>query len=585
MPRMACSIIHTVGEQSDMRSTVLTFFFITLTFLSQTGDAFRCGTTHLKLENIHKLASEMATAPDNPNAPVRPIGFQRPFFAIDFARNQQYIINATLRASGTHCYIYVEDTEWQETINPLTVQNIQRAFEQATPADPRQGIYDILTQKLGPTPDVDGNQRVILLLLNIRERVNDYTTAGYFMPIDQQRGLLHHPTLGPIHSNEADIIYLNTNNRSPHLNAFQGIIAHELQHLIHWKHSPNEDIWVDEGCAGYATFLCGYNLDQHVNAFRNASHISLTDWTQMSQTHLLAHYGASFLFMLYLNDHYGGTQTIAKIVKNRLDGITGVTQSLAAQGRQNRFSDIFADWKVAIYLSTWRGLGTLEKQYRYNTPIATIKPLFSHSSYPALGKNRRLANFASHAIEHKIDTTGQAGLTFSLSTQRNANVDIKVAYLNNTGEILVETLPLKTLDGTAALDIPKFGTTVQRMMVMPSLQIENQSFSQQSITYDYNAFEGSLGTYTTHILPNPIHPNYWEILAVPSETTVAHAFTVTLTYQNRTLLDAKPMLYIQNKNHTTYRYVFHLEPDIEPSDVNWRIMRGETLIDEGVLED
>ena len=569
----------------EMRYTILTFFLLTLIFFSQTGEAFRCGTTYLKQEKVHQLSSEVATAPAPPHAPARPIGFQRPFFAIDFARNQQYTINTTLRASGTHCNIYVEDAEWQENINPLTMQIIQRAFDEATPADPRRGIYDILTDDFGAPPDVDDNQKVILLFLNIRDIGDRHTTAGYFMPIDQKRGVLHHPTLGPIHSNEADIIYINTNLRAPNFDAVQAVIAHELQHLIHWKHSPNEEIWVDEGCADYAAFLCGYNLNQHLNAFQNAPDISLTDWSQMNQTHLLAHYGAAFLFMLYLNDHYGGRQTIADIVKNRLNGIAGITHTVAARGMPKKFSDIFADWKVANYLSTWQGLGTVKKQYRYNTPVPVIKPIFSHRIYPSTGKNRTLANFASHAIECKVATAGQAGLTFSFSTRRNTNVDIKVAYLNNTGDILVEPLPVQTVDGTASLDIPKFGTAVQRMMVMPSLQVENQSFSQQTITYNYNAFEGSLGTYTTHILPNPIHPNYWEIISVPSETTVAQAFTITLTYQNRPLHDAKPMVYIQNNKQAVYRYAFHLEPEIETADIEWRIMRGDTIIDEGVLEE
>lgn len=568
-----------------MRYTILTFFLLTLIFFSQTGEAFRCGTTFLKQEKVHHLSSQVATAPAHPNAPARPVGFQRPFFSIDFGRKQQYIVNATLRASGTDCDIYVEDAEWQENINPITVQLIQRAFDEATPADPRRGIYDILTDDFGPPPDVDANQKVILLLLNIRDVGDRHTTAGYFMPIDQQRGVLHHPTLGPIHSNEADIIYLNTKLHSPNFDALQSVIAHELQHLIHWQHSPKEEIWVDEGCADYAAFLCGYNLNQHLNAFQDAPHISLTDWSQMSQTHLIAHYGAAFLFMLYLNDHYGGRQTIAAIVKNRLDGIVGITHTLAARGTPMKFSDIFADWKVANYLSTWRALGPLDNQYKYNTPVPTIKPIFSHRSYPVAGKNKTLANFASHAIEYKAASAGQAGLTFSFTTRRNVNVDIKVAYLKNTDDIIVESLPIKTLDGTASLDIPKFGTSIQRIMIIPSLQVENQSFSQQTITYNYNAFEGSLGTYTTHILPNPIHPNYWEIIAVPNEITVAQAFTLTLTYQNRKLHDAEPMVYIQTKNHAIYRYAFYLDPGIETADIEWRIMRGGTIIDAGVLKD
>ena len=568
-----------------MRFTTITFFLLTLTLFTQSGEAFRCGTPHLKMEMVHQLSPEVASAPAHPAAPALPIGFQRPFFAIDFARNQQYTINATLRASGSHCYIFVEDAEWRENVTALTVQTIQRAFDTATPADPRRGIYDILTDDLGSPPDVDGNQKVILLFLDIREIGTRNTTAGYFMPIDQQRGILHHPTLGPLRSNEADILYLNSNNLPANSWVIQAVIAHELQHLIHWRHSPNEEIWIDEGCADYAAFQCGYDLNQHIAAFQKTPNISLTDWSQMSQTHLLAHYGAAFLFMQYLHDHYGGTQTVAAIVKNRLDGIMGITHTLAVRGMPKKFSDIFSDWKVANYLSTWRELGNVEKPYRYNTFVPVIKPLFAHDTYPVSGKNRSLANFASHAIEYNVATAGQAGLTLSFSTQRNTNVDIKVAYMYNTGEILVESLPLKTTDGTTSLDIPIFGTAVQRLMFMPSLQVENKSFSQQSINYNYGAFEGSLGTFTTHILPNPVHLNYWEIIAVPSEATVAHALTITLTYQKRTLVDAKPMVYIQNNDQAAYRYAFHLKPEIVATEVEWGIIRGDTIIDEGTLKD
>ena len=576
-----------------MRYTFITVLLLTLTFSVQSGEAFRCGTPHLKMDMVPELLTDHAedrtrilpTAPAHPAAPALNIGFQRTFFAVDFAKKQQYTINATLRASGTHCYIFVEDTEWQENVTALTVQTIQRAFDTATPADPRRGIYDILTESLGPPPDIDRNQKVILLFLNIRDVGTRHVTAGYFMPIDQHRGMLHHPTLGPLHSNEADILYIHSKNNPANAGAMQSVIAHEFQHLIHWKHSPNEETWIDEGCADYAAFQCGYNLYQHVNAFQQTPHISLTDWSQMSQTNLLAHYGASFLFMLYLHDHYGGTQTVAALVRNPIDGFLGITSTLQARGVPHTFSDIFEDWKVANYLTTWRALGIIDKRFRYHTLKPVIQPLFTHDTYPILGTNKKLANFTAHGIECKVATTEQAGLTFSFSTQRNTSADIKVAYLQNTGEIVVESLPIRTVDGTASLDIPTFGTTIQRLMFMPSLQVENQSFSQQSITYNYNAFEGSLGTYNTHILPNPIHPNYWEVIAVPSEAQGVHSLTLTLTSQNRKLLDAKPMVYVENKGNALYRCAFHLKPEIETAAVEWVIMRGDTIIDEGVLKD
>ena len=91
------------------------------------------------------------------------------------------------------------------------------------------------------------------------------------------------------------------------------------------------------------------------------------------------------------------------------------------------------------------------------------------------------------------------------------------------------------------------------------------------------------GTYSTVILPNPVHPNYWEIIAVPDEATGIVSLTVTLTYQNRNLIEDKPMVYIHNADKTRYRYAFHLKPEIDTEAVEWNIRRGDTIIDEGFL--
>jgi len=567
-----------------MRYTIITFLFLTFTVLVPIGEAFRCGTPHLKQDIVPQIPSDTISVPTPPAAPTLSVGFQRPFFAIDFAQKQQYTINATLRGSGTHCYIFVEDSVWQVHINAQTIQTVQRAFDTSTPAHPQRGIYDILSEDLGSPPDVDGNEKVILLILNIRDRSGSQGTAGYFMPIDQHRGILHHSTLGPLHSNEADILYIDSKNYPTNANTAEAVIAHELQHLINYKYSPKEEIWVDEGCAEYAAFQCGYDLYQHIQAFQKTPYISLTDWTQMSDTHLLSHYGAAFFFMLYLHDHYGGISTLAALVQNPKDGITGITDTLNAEGKPNSFANIFADWKVANYLTTWSLLGTVENSFQYHSFSPVIQPVFTHRVYPVNGRNKALVNFSSHAIEYKVAAAGQEGLNLNFSTQRNTPIDIKVAFLYNTGEVRVESLQLKTTDGIASLDIPTFGTAVQRVLLMPSLQVDNRSFAQQSVTYNYSAYEGNLGTYTIRVLPNPIHPNYWEIIAVPTETVGIHSLTATLNYQNRTLYGAEPMAHIQQGDRTIYRYTFHLKPEVETESVEWVIKRGDTIIDEGDLK-
>ena len=39
------------------------------------------------------------------------------------------------------------------------------------------------------------------------------------------------------------------------------------------------------------------------------------------------------------------------------------------------------------------------------------------------------------------------------------------------------------------------------------------------------------------------------------------------------------------KIQTLYRYAFHLKPEVETASIEWIVMRGDTVIDEGVLTD
>ena len=88
-------------------------------FAAQSSHAFQCHYHAIKgpllKEGLILPPSDLGTAPKHPAAPALNIGFQRSFFAIDFARKQQYSISATLRASGTHSYI-----------NPFKERLIQR---------------------------------------------------------------------------------------------------------------------------------------------------------------------------------------------------------------------------------------------------------------------------------------------------------------------------------------------------------------------------------------------------------------------------------------------------------------------------
>ena len=511
------------------------------------------------------------TAPELPAAPALLIGTERTFFAPDFRSMQQYSVSAVLRGVGNFCYVFVEDTEWNTRVTTATVQAIIRAFDAAVPADPQRGIYLTLTEHFGVPPDIDGNGRIILLLLNIRDK--DQTgqfTAGFFNPADQNRGVLRHPGFRgfPIRSNESEILYIDTHPLNPNSETAHNVIAHEFQHIINWRHDAREAVWVDEGCAEYASFLCGYSLQEHITAFEKSPSVSLITWPEAGGN-LLPHYGAAFLWMLYLHEQHGGIGTLIKIVQNRGTSLTGITDALASQGITETISNIFISWKLANYLSDYRAVSL------------SLSPRRWHRSYPSGVQDGQLHNFSADYIGFE----DAGGLTLGFSSGSVSRTDAHAIEFHNTGAVQVREIGLST-GNRGSLVLP---TTVMEAILIPSLQSDTFSTDQQGERYQYSATRGAHITFVAAALPNPVHPRYWDIVAEPSEPLVGLTPMVTLVRLNsgveQLYREAQAMYQVAQDSQNTglYRFSFLLEAEIEPGSVVYQISLDSRLVDTGTL--
>ncbi|HEU4513039.1 MAG TPA: peptidase M6 [Nocardioidaceae bacterium] len=106
---------------------------------------------------------------------------------------------------------------------------------------------------------------------------------------------------------------------------YEGVFAHEYQHLLHGDTDPDESAWVNEGLSDYAQSLVGYidtsrpvtekKADAHLRCFSGYSarrgyggpENSLTLWGDQGGPEILCDYGAAFSFMQYLRGHFGPT--------------------------------------------------------------------------------------------------------------------------------------------------------------------------------------------------------------------------------------------------------------------------------------
>jgi hypothetical protein len=162
----------------------------------------------------------------------------------------------------------------------------------------------------------------------------------------------------------------NPNGRSE---LYEGVIAHELEHLLMNYSDAGELSWVDEGLADFAIFLNGYDVGGSHLTYHQVFHreTSLTRWGGG-----LENYGASFTFFQYLweraggngdgtytpdgqYDGAGGDRLIKAIFAEPENGMAGVQAAIDtfnAAGHPGLaaplppVTQLFKDWAVAVYL-------------------------------------------------------------------------------------------------------------------------------------------------------------------------------------------------------------------------------------------
>ncbi len=189
-------------------------------------------------------------------------------------------------------------------------------------------------------PDVDNNCQVQIVIYDIDGAFN---TGGYF---------------APSFASSREAVFIDFADIT--LSWGKSIIAHELQHLLHNAQDPYENLWIDEGNADVAIYLCfgsDSTLVSHLNQWTESPELSIRWWNQR-----FADYGAGFIFTMYLADHLGGGPAVRQLVQDSATGGVSV-QNLALSppagqpGMLGRtMSEIFANFSVAAFLDSEQGI-------------------------------------------------------------------------------------------------------------------------------------------------------------------------------------------------------------------------------------
>jgi len=325
---------------------------------------------------IREYAAEVGAAEATQVSPIgdpATVGDEFIVTVSDMGANIDYDETFVVVMDGTHGIILIEKAAYYDHVGDTYY--FPNPNGNASSSDPWERIEDMITEAQlaylldqfdtvmwpkvtsvygEPLARGDEGQKVWILIHNIRDEAyydleQTSYVAGYFSAsedAENNKNMMHIDSYDWIRRTGPGVA-------RPYL--YEGVFAHEFEHLVHFDIDPDEPSWVDEGLADLAGFLCGYGHSiSHIYYYLFYHPIvSLTFWGGG-----LEDYGASYLFQLYLYEHYGGEAFVSALVQEQLNGIEGIEATLKKGGhRWAKFKNIFDDWTIANYLDDDRSRG------------------------------------------------------------------------------------------------------------------------------------------------------------------------------------------------------------------------------------
>ncbi len=308
---------------------------------AETLDSLRA--TDIPAADLHELGIRfMNVPPDTPRVastvnPDYPVGTKRTFHVSNVDSDEQFDITAVLKYKTPHVYMWVEEGT---KVDEDRLRKAADLFERHTYPTDREFFGSEWT------PGVDGDPHLsILHAHNLGS-----TVAGYFSSPDSYVRVVRPD------SNEMEMFYINLDNVTVGNDFYNGVLAHEFQHMIHWNNDRNETTWLNEGCSELAMALNDraypgkhYDVGGSDRSYTSHPDTQLDSWPEGSAGDASNNYGASYLFMEYFLDRFGEAAT-KELVSSPLNGMDSFDAVLRDLGTGLTHKDIFADWAVANLL-------------------------------------------------------------------------------------------------------------------------------------------------------------------------------------------------------------------------------------------
>lgn len=397
------------------------------------------------------------------------VGDTKEWYAIDGTKSLQetgrfYKTKSTCRAVGANCYIFVEDSLWNTRVDQTSVNEIMKSFDAKTPANPAKGIYQTDIETFGNPPNIDGDDKIIIFILNIIDqfyynpKVGGYT-VGYFYSYDQLYNSDLVASGYPEGSNESDIFYLDANplNLLTENGLTDGMntAAHEFQHMIHFNYhndsagKPRNSELVNEGCSLIAELVCGYPFREQ-SRYSKESNFKLFGWRRDDANLVLNDYSRAARFMLYFYDQFGAG-ILKNIVQSSYANELGLQDALSKSGSALTVKEVISNWHIANIVSD----KSIDSKYGYDKVqnITTMVP--DVLSNPTQNLSADVWGYGAKYYQFK----NAKDLKIKFSSTNN-NVKVK-AFKKETKEVL-------DVATNTEVAFPTFGTDYENLYFIVS---------------------------------------------------------------------------------------------------------------------
>ena len=261
------------------------------------------------------------------------VGHTTNFWTLDYPRSRMVSKEFVLAAVSDHAYWWIEQG-----------LDVDDADLQRSVAEVETQIYPRVTAAFGAAPGSVADPHRGHIINGRIPGVGGYVSGADPYPASVQP-----------YSNGVPAIYINAREIPLGSSEYLTVLAHELQHAIHWYADPAEATWLNEGLSELAVTEAGY-APGSMRYYLRRPNASLVNWPKDLDSDIGLNYGAASLFAHYLRERYIPEGALPDLLAGPDNGIAAVDAFLAeraaetAAGEPAGFHSVFADWMVANLL-------------------------------------------------------------------------------------------------------------------------------------------------------------------------------------------------------------------------------------------